>query len=313
MNIATCLKGIEDITEKEVQGKKILPGRVEFSGTVRDFRSVLGVYEVLHTCQFTSLEDIEREAQKFIFPLQGSIRVDCMREGEHPFNSVDVEKIVSTVLRKQGRIIDFKNAEQTLLVDVVEDYCFFGIPLQRRLQKRAYRVKINNQGIHACLAYAMVQLAGYRAGNILIDPFCKDGTLLIEAGLTAPGTLHGLDQNKNTIRNAQLNAALAKVPVLFHIEHVDWLETLFKPKEVDCIASYPPFASKRRKPRAMHALYTQLFQSCQRLLKGKIVLLSPDRTPLHYAEGFRSEERTVHVGKQSFFLFTFYTRAVVDD
>ena len=302
MNIAICLRGIEDIAAQEVNGKKTLPGRVEFSGDVTDFRSVNDVYEVLHSCTFNELDDIETEAEKLQLHFSGSVKVDCIREGEHNFNSVDVEKIVSTVLRKKGFAIDFKKADNTILVDVLDKHCIFGIPKKRRLQKREYRVKINNQGINACLAYAMLKLAGYEDGMSVLDPFCKDGTILIEAGLTAPGTLHGNDANKNNVRNARLNAAMAKVPITFHTGDAANLPEM----QFDCAASYPPFESKRRTFKTMQRVYKEFFEYAAAHVKGKIALLSPNKSLLDAAQDLKlNEEREVWAGKQKFFAFIF--------
>ena len=58
--IAVCLKGLEDISEKEVKGKKILLGRIEFKSFEKslkgkkqkfDFKSVNKIYKLLK--QFT--------------------------------------------------------------------------------------------------------------------------------------------------------------------------------------------------------------------------------------------------------------------
>ena len=63
MKIASCLEGIEDITEEEVNGKKICSGRVKFEGEVKDFKSVKDVYELLLEFEFKTIEDIEEKIQ----------------------------------------------------------------------------------------------------------------------------------------------------------------------------------------------------------------------------------------------------------
>ena len=64
MNIATCIEGLEDICAKEVKGRKILPGRIEFKGKVLDFKSVINVYSLIKKFKFKSKDDIVNKIKK---------------------------------------------------------------------------------------------------------------------------------------------------------------------------------------------------------------------------------------------------------
>ncbi|MEK6904186.1 MAG: THUMP domain-containing protein [Nanoarchaeota archaeon] len=304
MKIATCLEGIEDIVESEVKGKKIARGRVKFDSEVKDFRSVNDVYEILAEFKFRDIEDIEREASKLELNIKGNVKIECTRDGDHKFNSVDVEKAIGSALQKRGIKTSYKNFDSVLIADVVDNLCIIGIPVAMKLNKRNYRVRINNQGVHPCLAYAMLRIAGYKENSVLLDPFCKDATILIEAALLHAGKIYGIDFNRNNIRNAEINTKMAKVEIKLNNAEMDWVDTFFKKGEIDFIVSYPIFESKRRRGNIVKNVLTEFFHQAGHVLKGKIVLLSPDKKILDYANNFKiKEERKIKIGKSNFFIF----------
>jgi 23S rRNA G2445 N2-methylase RlmL len=53
------------------------------------------------------------------------------------------------------------------------------------LAKREYLVNGSNRDIASTAAYAMVCLSGFKKGSILLDPFCRSGSIAIEAALYA--------------------------------------------------------------------------------------------------------------------------------
>lgn len=63
------------------------------------------------------------------------------------------------------------------------------------LHKRGYRRESNAAPIKETLAAGIVDLARVRDGDIVVDPFCGSGTLLIEAGLKALDIAPGLNRS----------------------------------------------------------------------------------------------------------------------
>ncbi|MDO8556318.1 MAG: methyltransferase domain-containing protein [Nanoarchaeota archaeon] len=305
MKIATTLIGIEDVTAQETSGKIIAPGRIQFEKDIIP-TTANNIYTLIEHFMFKTIEDIETVITKFTTTLKGTIRTECNRTGNHKFNSVDIEKTMNQHLRNKGYIIDFKQAEHIIYIDIIDNHCFIGIPIHLNLQKRPYRIKINNQGINACLAAAMIKLSGYTEGKTLADPFCKDGVILIEAATQAKGNLYGIDTNKNNIRNAIINTKLAKKEVTYHNGDASDLATL-TPKKIDCIVSYPPFESKMKKPGLMKRIYEQLFTQAQQHLQGTMIILSPDKKILENSTLPLKEERTIMIGKLTHYLFIWNT------
>ncbi|HLD12290.1 MAG TPA: THUMP domain-containing protein [Candidatus Nanoarchaeia archaeon] len=306
MNIATTYQGIEDITAEEVKGKQVAPGRIAYEGKQTTFTTVIHTYQLIKHFTFTTIEDIEQEARGITYNFTKPMRAECERHGNHNFNSVDVEKAFIQVLRTQGKIINYKQPEEKLFIDIIDNNCFIGIPLVMHQQKRTWRMKINNQGTNAVIAAAMVTLAHYQQGQTIIDPYSKDGTLLIEAATKAPGNIHGYDKSNNNIRNAEINTKLAKATITYHQEDNDWITTHFKPGEIDAIISYPPFESQRRKEKHIKNNYEQLFQTATELHIPTIVILSPNKNILTYTPQPPANIKELHLGQQTYYIISWY-------
>jgi tRNA (guanine6-N2)-methyltransferase len=78
----------------------------------------------------------------------------------------------------------------------------------RPSHRRGYRRTGVPGSLHPPLAAAMVRLAGVRDGDVVLDPCCGAGTLLIEAGIAVPAArLVGVDRDAGALRAARDNAA----------------------------------------------------------------------------------------------------------
>lgn len=234
MKIAVCLKGTEDLIAKDLKGEKILDGRISFDKS-KNLGGVNVVYELIEQFKFKDYEDLIKKVSKLKFKFKGSFRVDCKREGEHDFDSGMIERGVGELIYKLGFKVDLKEPKNTIYVDIINDNCLIGVLEAKDLCKRDYKAKVSNQSLNACLAYFMLKLLG--KGD-LIDPFCRDGVIAIEAARMKLGKVYAWDENYNNLKNAEINAALAEAKVKF-----------CKPGEVNGIniATFLPIASERNK------------------------------------------------------------------
>jgi len=133
----TTIEGLEAAAEKETKGKKVLPGRVEFSNNPeKDYRTLDTIYEKIHTDTFTSLENLRKKAEKIILPNKESFSCECIRKGEHKFNSVNAKEEVGKVLQKNGYTYDPKQPQQTLILDIVDNHFTIGKLIEKRPQKK---------------------------------------------------------------------------------------------------------------------------------------------------------------------------------
>ncbi len=297
--IATTVKGIEDIAEKELKGKTVASGRVSFGKIVENAKSVHRVIELLDEFTFSDFGDLCEKASKVKFAFKGSFKVECFREGEHGFRSPDVGKAVGAFLRSKGLVSSFKDPKNVVVIDIVGNKCFAGILVEENLCRRGYRVRFNNQSIHSCVAYAIVKLSGIKKNETLLDPFCKDGVIAIEAYLDGIKKVHAFDSNKNNVRNANINAAMAKIPLKFKQYDLSWANTLFKEKSVDYIITNL-FLSKRDRDAGQRT--SDLFEQANYVVKKGLTLITnkPDPVKSRLKHFKLDSERIIAVGGMSY-------------
>lgn len=313
--IAICPRGLEDITQKEIKevldvpSKVALPGRVLFSTSslaklLKKTQSIMKIYSFLG--EVSRIEDIQ------VFPVVAPFRIVCSRQGEHTFSSQDVEKAVGAKFFTEGNSVDLKNPKTVVFVDIIDEKIFFGVDQTLELlSKRKYRVKIHNQSLNACIAYGLVRLSGYSGGKILLDPFCKDGIIPIEALLYKKGKVIAYDALFPNVRSTEVNATLAHVRKDLQVSRIEteWLDTKFGEEEIDCVVTAVPFHSRTLAENEVKKLYKDFFHNVSFILKKKgiVVCIAPNLSLLKsMAEGFQVvEEREVSTSKLSYFVVIF--------
>ncbi|MFE6200804.1 methyltransferase domain-containing protein [Streptomyces sp. NPDC057838] len=84
----------------------------------------------------------------------------------------------------------------------------------RPLHRRAYKRHTVPGTLHPPLAAAMAELAGIQPGQLVLDPCCGAGTLLIEGALARPDArFHGFDRSAEAVAAARANAGALPVSV----------------------------------------------------------------------------------------------------
>ena len=281
--VAICAKGLEDMTQLEIKellnvnSEILIPGRVVFETEdiarfISKTQSAIKVYELRQHVK--SLEEIKT------FQIEGKFKVSCSRKGAHKFCSMDVEKEIGKRFFEKGNKVDLKKPELIVFVDIVDEDYFVGIDLTPiLLSKREYRIKIHNQSINSCIAYGLVRLSGFDENKTLLDPFTKDGIIVIEAARYKEGNIFALDELFPCVRNVEINSKLAGLRKGINVSRmaVEWLDTKFQEKEIDCVVSAIPFASKTVPENTIKKIYKELFYQLDFILKknGKVVLISP--------------------------------------
>src|SRR3989344_4812957 len=173
--IASCLKGLEFIAEKETKGKKVYDCKVLFNKD-KKLRSCEYSYEVYDYFTFSDLNDIIEKARKIKFDIHGSFKVECIRKGEHEFKAKDVEIVIGELIENKCNL---ENPDNVIIADIIDYYCFIGKNLRK--YKRDYRIRTSTDCLNEEVAYALLQISGFKEKDFLLDARCKDGTLLLEA------------------------------------------------------------------------------------------------------------------------------------
>lgn len=314
--IVKTIENLEDVAIKEIsellnkESKKLCSSRVVFDAgkidkIVKNARSISTIYELKKEFEFLSIEDIIEKVKDVDFSfIHGDFVVRCSREGNHEFNSNEVERRVGEIIANKGYKVNL-HSSKIIYVDLMKNVCMIGILISDNFGKRAYRVKISNQSIRPIIAYSLLRISDYKKNESLLDPFCKDGVILVEAGLIGGKKLYGMD-NENNIRNAKINAAMAKVKIKFYAEGED---CSFKERDVDKIITILPFIAKNSNKTMVKKILEDFFGRTCRYAKKTVGIIT--RNSLYIEElaekyGLKLiEKRTFKIGEENHLIMVF--------
>ncbi len=280
--IAICIPNTEKIVITEikellkVKAKKVLLGRIEFStdkiDSLKNIQSVNTIYELIASFKFKKEQDIYTKIKKVDFSfIEDPFVVRCNREGNHKFTSLEIERSIGEIVYKQKHKVNLNEPKTTIYADILDDNLFIGKLIFNNLSKRKYKIRTTNSSINPCLAYDMVRFAEVSKENSILDPFCKDATILIEAGLFGVKTLYGFD-TLNNLQSSRLNSKVAKIKINLSYENLSWIST--KIKSVTNIITILSFPSNNLPEEQVKRIYSLLFSQINIVLKkGTITVL----------------------------------------
>ncbi|MEI7827871.1 MAG: THUMP domain-containing protein [Euryarchaeota archaeon] len=165
------------------------------------------VIEVKDMCA-QNLASIYQVAQSIELP-RVSIAVRAKRIG-HGLRSVDVEATIGKALSERGYEIDLAHPQLLVRALLSEDVCIIGTTLtmidrshfvSRRPRFRPY---FYPGVLLPRIARAAVNLTGINTKELLFDPFCGTGGLLLEAGLIG-ATVVGSDVDSRMVVGTKMN------------------------------------------------------------------------------------------------------------
>lgn len=256
-----------------------------------DCENLDGIYDLVRTLDIPA----------YLGPNQ-PFAVRAQRRGDHDFTSMDVAGEVGQAIideyrsRKETRPpVDLDDPELIFRIFVRERTVTVTIDTtgQYSLHRRQYRVSEHEAPLRPTIAYAMCQIAGYEAGDRLLDPMCGCGTIPIEAAEAAlrrpPITGHepsftrfrfldperyteelnaeqtenrslsldivGTDIDENAIESARKNAAAAGVQDTLAFETADATATEV---DADVIITDLPFGIRAKAD--LRSLYAGFFE-----------------------------------------------------
>lgn len=170
--------------------------------------------------------------------------------GRRNYSRYDVEDALGTALaeRLRARFVSHSGQVQggadvhvTVRVFVSGDTATFAVRLAAGpLHRRGYKQDASRGTLHPPMAAALARLLVPTAGEVVIDPFCGDGTIPIEVAMLAPETvIHGSDIDEARVRNARANAARTGAAV--SLDTADAGHFGFSDGSVDVIVTNPPW------------------------------------------------------------------------
>jgi len=193
-------------------------------------------------------------------------------------------KKTSNIERKIGDLIhgkvDLKNPENEIRI-IVSDRCFAGkkiLKIDRKAfdkRKPQFRPFFSPISIHPRLARALVNLSRIKQNQVLFDPFCGTGGILIEAGLTGAKTV-GSDIDEKMVKGCRENLEY------FGIKNYDIFQSDVGDVSIKCdaIVTDPPYGrSSSTKKENIEKLYERAFEVFRKILKKDryLVIALPDK------------------------------------
>ncbi|MGN9910617.1 TRM11 family SAM-dependent methyltransferase [Phytohabitans sp. LJ34] len=147
----------------------------------------------------------------------------------------------------------------------------------RPAHRRDYKRASVPGTLHPPVAAAMVRLAGVGRGDVVLDPCCGAGTLLIEASSTG-ARLYGADRDPAALRAARTNASGLGLRLL----HADAGALPLRAGGVDRILANPPWERQVPARGTLAADPTRLWSELRRVLhpSGRLVALLHGDAPL---------------------------------
>lgn len=221
--IATTSMGFESVLARELKdlgfdNVTVFDNKVEFTGTKADIckanlwlRTAGRIYIKIATFKATTFDAlfdqtialnwaqwIQKNDQ---FPVSKVTSRKSALFSKSDCQSI-VKKAISNCLQKahQCQTLPETGAEFPIRIQIENDIVTLSIDASGSgLNKRGYRAHMDRAPLRETLAAGLILLSRWRPSeDVLIDPLCGTGTLLIEAGLIAKNIAPGLHRSFNS-------------------------------------------------------------------------------------------------------------------
>jgi 23S rRNA G2445 N2-methylase RlmL len=207
-----------------------------------------------------------------------SFRVVARMAGEHGFRRIDAQRTVESAVRKRfsrlRRVAEEADAE--LWLSLIGDDALVAVRLStERMRGPRQEIRSLPASLKPSVARAMVRLSEPRADDVVLDPMCGAGTLLVERALAGPyAELLGGDRDPAAVMRARANVRAAGLSA--PIKEWNARELPLDDASVDAVLTNPPFGKQVELPGEPGTFYRDLVAELSRVLKprGRLVLVS---------------------------------------
>jgi putative N6-adenine-specific DNA methylase len=217
--IATTTMGLEAVVKKELLNLgysdfRVFDGQIEIDCEIKDIailnislRCADRIYLKMGEFKATSFEELFQNTKKLpwekVLPIDANFPVAWISSVKSKlFSKSDsqaiIKKSIVEKLKEKYKIDRFEEngADYKIKVQIKKDIVKIMIDTSgEALHKRGYRPKHNEAPIKETLAAALVYLANVMKKDVIIDPTCGTGTLLIEAAMIAKNIMPGVNRN----------------------------------------------------------------------------------------------------------------------
>lgn len=225
------------------------------------------------------------------------VRIRRVRNSAPTLDRLKLERELGAAVinRKRDVKVDLRNPDKTFFGVITGNRFVFGVSLaeilggefaSRNPMKKPF---FHPTGLPAKLARCMVNLARPKENDLLVDPFCGTGSILIEAGLIGCQVL-GLDVSEKMIKGTRENLRFYELdPEGLIVSDSRRLPI----SKADCIVTDPPYGrSSSTLGSTTKQIVEAFLQEALEILpsRGKICIASPvevEISKLACKSGFR--------------------------
>ena len=229
--------------------------------------------EIVKSARCLNLDEVLRESESF------AVRVKHVKRYASEIDGMILErKLGGVVLSKAKARVNLKNPDKTFIGILTNEYFIFGVKLAEILPKPfvercpAKKPFFHPSAMQAKLARCMVNLARPKTGDLVLDPFCGTGGMLVEAALIGCRVL-GSDikrrMAKGTVRNLAYFNITSEGVVVADARRLPMME-------VDCVVTDPPYGrSATTVKRTTRQIIEEVLTSARELLgKGRLICMA---------------------------------------
>ena len=220
-----------------------------------------------------------------------TFRVTTVRQGDHDFTSVDVQKWAGAALdARYDAAVDLEDYDVEVRVDVHNDRCLVSVQhTHEALSRRQLDGYQPRAALKANVAYALLRLAHLdSAPGVLLDPFCGSGTILLEAADLWPDVQgYGNDWDDDAVAGARANIERAGYADRLTVRNGDvwYLAERFEDVSADLIVTNPPYGVRIGSSMDFRPFYRRILEQFHEVLApgGRAVLLVLRQGPFNKA------------------------------
>lgn len=228
------------------------------------------INEFLFSCKI-SIDKIKNSAKTKQIKQKGSIAIKY-RNRSKKNNSQPILKALAEIYTKDRKVI-LDKPDIEIRVIITDSNIYVGKKLfeinrtqfeERKVQNRPFFSPIS---LHPKIARSIVNLSTIKKGQVLIDPFCGTGGIILEAGLIGVNVI-GSDIEKKMIDGCRITLNHYKIEnyKLFNSDIGDIHKHI---KPVDAVVTDLPYGkSTTTKGEEKNQLYQRAFENISNILKN---------------------------------------------
>lgn len=234
--------------------------------------------EIVRAASSTNLNEVLKNGESF------AVRIKHVKNHCPNVDGMALERKLGEIIltKKAAAKVNLKTPDKTFFGLLTDNKFVFGVKLveisptpfvERRPKKKPF---FHPSAMPAKLARCMVNLAKPKLGELVFDPFCGTGSILVEVAFIGCRVL-GLDIQRRMARGSLKNLAYFNIKPEGIIVSDAWNMPI---KKTDCIVTDPPYgiSATTFKRTTAQIVKEILMTACEILSRGRRICMAAPKT-----------------------------------